>query len=138
YFLVMPRLRNVDVRKPMMWGLLGLAFSQVILITVPAKDYLLLLVATVLEAACTPLATTLLDKLIAISVDPKERARIMAILYVAMIVFTTPFGWIGGQLSALNRSLPLILSLVLFVVSAILLLAFSRSAKGAWPGEAEP
>jgi hypothetical protein len=130
YFLVMPRLRDIDVRRPMTWGLMGLLISQVILISVPAGDYLMLLVATILEACCTPLATTLLDKLLAVSVNPKERARIMAILYVVMIVLTTPFGWIAGALSEMNRSMPFALSLVLFGISAVLLLVANRLVSG--------
>ncbi|MCL5998110.1 MAG: MFS transporter [Chloroflexi bacterium] len=126
YFLIMPRLGQMDVRKPLMWGLLGLVISQVLLISVPAGDYVMLMVATVLEACCTPLATTLLDKLAAIMVDPKERARIMAILYVVMIVFTSPFGWIAGELSELNRSLPFILNIALFAVAGVLTLVAGR------------
>jgi MFS family permease len=131
YFIVMPRLRNMDIRKPLLWGLAGLIISQVILIGVPAGDYLLLMVATVLEAVSTPAATTLLDKLIVVAVDPKERARIMAILMVTMIVFTSPFGWIAGELSQINRSLPFILNIVLFGLSAALTFVASHYVSGA-------
>jgi MFS family permease len=126
YFLVMPRLRDVDVRKPMLWGLAGLIVSQVILISVSAGDYFMLMVATLLEACATPTATTLLDKLTVTSVDAKERARIMAILYVAMIVFISPFGWIAGVLSQMNRSLPFILNIVLFALGGLLTFIASR------------
>lgn len=120
FFLIMPRLRDMDVRKPLIWGLVGLIVSQVILIYVPAKNYVWLLVATILEALSTPTATTLLDKLVVVTVDAKERARIMAILYVVVIVCTSPFGWIAGRMSEINRSLPFVMNIVLFSISALL------------------
>jgi Na+/melibiose symporter-like transporter len=129
FFVVMPRLRYMDVRKPMMVGLAGLIISQVILVSVPPGDYLMLMVATVLEAFSTPAAMTLLDKLTAITVAPKERARIMAILYVAVIIFTSPFGWIAGLLSQANRSLPFILNMALFGLSILLSFLASRYFK---------
>jgi MFS family permease len=130
FFLIMPRLRNIDVRKPLLWGLVGLVFSQFILIEVPSGDYLMLMVATVLEAICTPLATALLDKLIVVTVDARERARIMAILSVAMLVFTSPFGWIAGQLSQVNRSLPFVLNIALFAIGGLLTLVAIRHVSG--------
>jgi MFS family permease len=129
FFVVMPRLRYMNVRKPMMVGLAGLIISQVILVSVPPGDYLMLMVATVLEAFSTPAAMTLLDKLTAITVAPKERARIMAILYVAVIIFTSPFGWIAGLLSQANRSLPFILNMALFGLSILLSFLASRYFK---------
>ena len=129
YFVFMPRLRYMDVRKPMLWGIVGLIISQVILITVSAGDYLLLIVSTVIEAFSTPAATTLLDKLTVISVDAKERARIMAILYVIVIVFTSPFGWIAGLMSQANRSLPFALNIALFAASGALVWLASRRIK---------
>lgn len=120
FFLVMPRLRSMAVRKPLLLGLAGLIASQLLLICTPVKSYLLLLIATVLEGGSVPIATTLVDKLMIITVEPKERARIMAILYLLVIVGTSPFGWIAGQLSEVNRSLPFVLNIVLFGISGLL------------------
>ncbi len=130
FFFVMPRLGDMDVRKPLLIGLVGLVVSQVILINVPSGGYLPLMVATVLEAACTPLATALLDKLTVITVDATERARIMAILSVAMLIFTSPFGWIAGQLSEMNRSLPFVLNSALFAIGGVLTFVAIRYVSG--------
>ena len=130
FFFVMPRLGDMDVRKPLLIGLVGLVVSQVILINVPSGGYLPLMVATVLEAACTPLATALLDKLTVITVDAAERARIMAILSVAMLIFTSPFGWIAGQLSEMDRSLPFVLNTALFAIGGVLTLVAIRHVSG--------
>lgn len=94
YFVVMPRLRRLDVRVPMTFGFLGLITAQLILISVPAGSYPLLLLATLLEGSSVPTTTALLDTLVARSIAPQERARTMSILWVVVILFTSPFGWI--------------------------------------------
>jgi MFS family permease len=126
FFLVMPRLRSTDVYKPMLFGFVGVMLSQVILLNVPVGSYALLLLATVVEACSLPAITALLDKLMVIIVDPKERARIMAIVYVMMILATSPFGWIAGQLSQLDRNLPFVLSIALYGLGGLLTLLSSR------------
>jgi hypothetical protein len=128
FFLVMPRLRNMDVRKPMILGFLGLIVGNATLIIVPPKNYALLLVATFLEACSVPVATTLLEKLVVLVVEAQERARIMAILYVIVMVFTSPFGWIAGRISEIDRSLPFVLSIALFAVGVLLTYLASRAA----------
>jgi DHA1 family tetracycline resistance protein-like MFS transporter len=130
FFIVMPRLRTMDVRKPMIVGFLGLTASQILLLLTPVGNVWLLLLATVVEACSIPLASTLLDMLIVLTVDAKERARIMALLSVLVIVVTSPFGWIAGQLSAVNRSLPFILNIVLFGVGGLLTYFEGRLLKG--------
>ncbi len=120
FFLVMPRLRHSATYKPMIVGFLGLVLSNVILISVPARSYVWLVIATVLEACSVPLASTLLDTLIVVNVNAEERARIMAILYMLVILATSPFGWIAGQMSGINRSLPFVLNIGLFAVGVVL------------------
>ena len=62
----------------------------------------------------------LLDKLLVLVVDPKERARITAIVYVIVIIWTSPFGWIAGQLSEVDRILPFILCSLLYAAASLL------------------
>ncbi len=121
FFTVMPRLGTKDIHKLMVVGFLGLTASQVLLLLTPAGNVWLLALSTIVEACSIPLASTLLDKLVVIAVDAKERARIMGLLAVLVIVITSPFGWIAGQLSEINRSLPFILNIVLFGVGSLLL-----------------
>jgi MFS family permease len=126
FFLVMPKIRNLNFRNPMLVGLSGYIVSQLVLIASPEKGYLPLLISTVIEAVSFAIVSTLLDKMVVISVDPKERARILAILYVIVILFTSPFGWIGGRLSEVNRALPFILNIILFVVAGVLVILNAR------------
>jgi hypothetical protein len=41
-------------------------------------------------------------------------------VYVALIVLISPFGWIAGQLSALDRSFPFALNTALFAIGLVL------------------
>ncbi len=134
YFLIMPRLRRVDVRKSMTWGFVGLVVSQVVLVLTPPGDFVMLALSTLIEAVSFPIASTLLDTLIVLVVDPRERARIMALVYVMVILFTSPFGWIAGALSQVDRLWPFVLNLVLFVAAAGLAWVLSRRAQGETAG----
>jgi hypothetical protein len=58
--------------------------------------------------------------------ESHERARISAMVYVALVVLTSPFGWIAGQLSAIDRSLPFALNMGLFVIGAGLVWLIGR------------
>lgn len=128
FFLLMPRLRLANVYRPMFLGFVGALISQVILIAIPAGDFGLLALATVVEACTLPMATALLDKLVVLVVDAQERARIMAIIYVIMILVTSPFGWIAGQMSQADRILPFVLNIVLYGLGGLLTFVAARVA----------
>jgi len=66
------------------------------------------------------------QSLLALSMESDERARVSAMVYVALIVLISPFGWIAGQLSALNRSLPFALNTTLFGIGIILVWFIGR------------
>ncbi len=126
FFMLMPRVREMDARKPMALGFFFYILSQIFLISMAPQMYLLLILTVILEACALPMTSILLDKLVVVSVDPKERARILAILYVSVLAFTSPFGWIAGKLSEINRELPFYLTISLFVIAILLLLLTIR------------
>ncbi len=131
YFFVIPRLSRQHFRRPMLTGLICYISGLLLLIAMPDKNYLLLLIATLLEACGAAFVNPFMDAMVATAVNPAERARIMAILYVVVIVFTTPFGWIGGRLSELNRSLPFVLNLGMFAVAAVMVWGAAAVSKRA-------
>jgi len=113
----------------MVVGFITFVVSQVILLAVPVGNYWVLLLATILEGAGIPLTSTMLDKLTVVTVDPRERARIMAWLNVVMLLVATPFGWLAGLLSGVGRRLPFVLVVGLFVAGGIVTLMASRQAE---------
>ncbi len=120
YFVVSPRLKKFHYKIPMVLGFWGFALSHLLLILTPVNGYPLLVISILIDGCCLAVLNPLVDQLIVLTIDAEERARIQSILYVAVIIITTPFGWIAGSLSALNKNLPFILNLVLFIIGGFL------------------
>lgn len=129
YFVVSPRIKKFHYKIPMMLGFWGFALSQLLLIFTPVNGYLLLVISIIFEGCALAMINPLVDQLIVLTIDAEERARIQSILYVAVIVITTPFGWIAGNLSALNKTLPFILNLILLIVGGVLAWLAGREDK---------
>jgi MFS family permease len=120
FFLVMPRLNKMHYQLPITIGFLGFVASQALLITAPNQSYFFLLISVFLEACSFAAVSPLVDQMTALTIDPRERARIQSILYVGIILLTSPFGWIAGTLSEINKDLPFILNIMLFITGAVL------------------
>jgi MFS family permease len=120
FFTVMPRIRALNPRHPMLLGFASFVLSQALIILSPEGSYLMVLMSTFLEACSIATVSIMLDRRLVVTVDAAERARIMAVIAVAVIIFTSPFGWIAGNLSQMNRALPFTLNIFLFLVGAIL------------------
>ena len=130
FFIVMPRLNKLHFKMPMALGFLGFVVSQLLLITAPDKGYLFLVVSVFLEACCFAAVNPLVDQMVVLTIDAQERARIQSILYVGIILITSPFGWIAGNLSGIDKSLPFVLNIVLFAIgSALAYLAGNAAQK---------
>ena len=127
FFLIGPRLTNLrSFRLPLWAGFLAFFVSQLLLVIMPPQAVLLLIISVVLEAVAASLVSPMTESLLALSMESAERARVSAIVYVALIVLISPFGWIAGQLSAIDRSLPFALNMLLFAVGIILVWVISR------------
>ncbi len=120
FFFVMPRVSILHFKMPMTVGFLCYLLSQILLILTPANGYALLIVSVLLEAISFALVSPLIDRMTVLTIEPKERARILSILAVAVILLTSPFGWIAGILSELSKDLPFILNIILFGAGALL------------------
>lgn len=128
FFIVMPYLNKLQARIPMIIGFIGFLGSQLILINTPEQGYAWLVLSVFLEACSFAAISPLMDQMLALTVDPADRARIQSILYVAVILLTAPFGWIAGTLSSINKDLPFILSMSLFIIGAVLAYLAGRVA----------
>lgn len=128
FFFAIPRIKQFHFKIPMLLGFAGFIISQLVLISVPEKNYLLLLASIFIEACSYATINPLTDRMVALTVDPQERARILSIIYVAIIVFTSPFGWIAGTLSGINRLFPFMLNILLFTIGGMLAYQAARLA----------
>ena len=129
FFVVMPRLSKLHFKLPMTLGFVLFLVSQVLLIMVPAQNYWLLGLSVFLEACSFATVSPLIDRITVVTIDAKERARILSILSVGIILFTSPFGWLAGSLSEINKDLPFVLNIVLFAVGALLAYRAGQSSE---------
>jgi DHA1 family tetracycline resistance protein-like MFS transporter len=112
-----------------MAGFAGFIASQLVLITAPQASYVFLGLSVILEAGSIATVSPLVDRMAALTVDPRERARILSILYVIVISLTSPFGWIAGTLSETNKNLPFILNITQFATGAALVYLAGRASQ---------
>ncbi len=138
FFLIQPRIKEMPFKIPMLVGFACYISAYVLLINLPEKSYGLLLLSVLLEACGMTTVGPLLDKMTVVTVDAQERARILSIMYVSVIVLTSPFGWIAGTLSGIDRVLPFLLSLSLYAVGALLTWQAARLAERTQKAEQLP
>ncbi len=136
FFFVMPRLNKLHFKMPMVIGFFGYVASQVLLITAPEQGYPILILSVMLEAFSFAAVNPLVDQLTVLTIDAQERARIQSILYVGIILLTSPFGWIAGNLSQINKDFPFLLNIGLFVVGAVL--AYIAGSQKTFSPQPEP
>jgi Na+/melibiose symporter-like transporter len=127
FFVIGPRLTNLRrFRLPLWAGFAAFLVSQLLLVLMPPQAVILVVVSVVLEGIAVALVTPMTESLLALSMESDERARISAMVYVTLILLISPFGWIAGQLSALDRSLPFALNMGLFAIGLVLVWVIGR------------
>ena len=137
FFLLGPRLTNIRLfRMPLWSGFAAFFFSQAILVLMPPRAALLMAASVLLEAVASALVNPMIESLLAVALETQERARISAMVFVALIVVTSPFGWIAGQLSAIDRILPFAFNMLLFVIGAGLVWLVGRPDTSQSPTQA--
>jgi Na+/melibiose symporter-like transporter len=127
FFLIGPRLTNLEgFRLPLWIGFAGFLISQLLLVVMPPQAVVLLVVSVILEGAAAALVSPMTESLLAVSMESRERARVSAMVYVILMVVISPFGWIAGQLSALDRALPFALNTGLFAIGILFVWVIGR------------
>jgi MFS family permease len=127
-FTVVPRLIRFSLRPPLLCGFAAYMIGQTLLITTPVEGitrYIVLCVSLVFDGFGSGTLIMLAESLVALHVNPRERARIMAIQHMIIMFATSPFGWIGGILSGISRNLPFALNIcLLFTGFAVTLIYY--------------
>jgi MFS family permease len=138
FFVVIPRIGKLHFKIPMTVGFLGFVASQILLITAPVQGYAFLFAGVFLEACSIATVNPLVEQLTVLSIDAKERARIQSIINMGVILLTSPFGWIAGNLSSLNKNLPFILNIALFAIGAALAFVSGQRSQNQSAAESMP
>jgi hypothetical protein len=126
-FLVTPRLLRLNLRVPLLLGFAAYIMGQTILVLIPQEGfirYVILCVSLVFDGFGLGTLTMLAESLVALHVDKAERARVMAIQHTIIMFAVTPFGWIGGILSGINRAYPFALTAALLAAGITVTLVY--------------
>ena len=127
FFVIGPRLTNLRrFRLPLWAGFAAFLVSQLLLVVMPPQAVILVVASVILEGIASALVGPMTESLLALSMESNERARVSAMVYVTLIVLISPFGWVAGQLSAIDRSLPFALNTGLFALGLLLIWLISR------------
>lgn len=146
FFTVIPWLTHAKhLRRPTLWGFAIYFAGQVLLVLIPAPDgvaqpstYALLGVCLLLDAFGAGMLFMLSESLVALHVDKHERSRVMAIQRTCVMLATSPFGWISGWLSAMDRRLPFVLTAVLLGIGTVVAARFWVTTHSDQEGEPMP
>jgi hypothetical protein len=126
-FLVVPHLIKLSLRTPLLLGFASYLAGQILLISAPAEGplrYIILVVSLSFDGFGSGTLMMLAESLVALHVNPQERARVMAIQHMIIMFATAPFGWIGGLLSGISRSLPFVLTICLLSTGIVVTLVY--------------
>ena len=128
-FFVIPKLLKGILKLPLIFAFSSYFIGQFLLIMIPVEGvikYPLILLSLVFDGFAIGALAMVGESLIAIHVNPNERARILAIRFMFIMLATAPFGWIGGFLSDISRNLPFILNLTVLFTGIVITLVYYR------------
>ncbi|HPM72084.1 MAG TPA: MFS transporter [Spirochaetales bacterium] len=122
-FTAIPRaMESSSLRRPLLLGFASYLVGQGILALIPAPlgglglpGYAFLCLSLAFDGFGAAILAMLAESLVALHVDKDERARVMALQHMIIMLATAPFGWISGLLSSVSRTLPFVLTLALLV-----------------------
>ncbi len=114
------RLESVKFRIPMWIGLVLYATCSILLILAPYGNILFIIFYVFVAAVASALVVPRKDALLQLNINPKERARINALITSFTIAFATPFGYFAGWLSSIDRRLPFIFTFSIFIVAIVI------------------
>jgi MFS family permease len=115
------RLERVKFRIPMWSGLILYAGCSILLILTPKENISLIILYVIVAAVANALVMPRKDTLLQLNINPKERARINALIMSFTIAFASPFGYLAGWLSSFDRRLPFVFTFSIFIVAIIII-----------------
>ena len=114
--LLQNRLNHYSFRRMMLTGLGLFVLANIFLLTAPAGNFYYLIIYILFEAVAFALVNPRRDSMMVWFVNKTERARVNSVIFVMMIGFSIPFGWLSGYLSSLNRMLPFMMNILLYTL----------------------
>lgn len=119
-FTIQNKVNHFRYRPVMVVALILYVLSHVLLLASPYKNLWMVLGYTVFEAFACALLMPRKDALMVIFLDEKERSRSQSLLYVVTMAITTPFGWLIGWMSSIDRRLLFYLNIAIFLIMIVM------------------
>jgi Na+/melibiose symporter-like transporter len=126
-FVIQNLLNKLKPHHVMLCGIYAYILSNAILLIAPPNNLYWLAGYTFVEACAVALLLPRLGALTANAIEPKERARIRSLFNAGILALVSPFGYLAGHLSDMNRRLPFMLNIALF--AAMLVFTFADARK---------
>lgn len=125
-FAIQHLLDRLRMKIPMSLGLVVYIAAQLLIILQPPAQIIGVLFYTLLEAIACGLFMPRKEAMLSLSVNPIERARIVSLLTTIMILLTSPFGYLAGWLSSMDRRLPFALNIFLYLIMMVIIARFKE------------
>ena len=111
------KLNALKFRAPL-WAGLGLyAVGALVLLLSPVGGLGFVLLNVFLTAVAASLVNPRKDALLQLNLDPQERARLNALIMASTVALSSPFGYLAGWLSSMDRRLPFGFMILLFLLA---------------------
>ena len=115
FFFIQNHLGRFKPQHLMSVGIVLYIAGHILLLAAPPQNFIWLGAYALMDAWAGALFLPRLDNLIFSSIDATERARCRALINVIVLAITSPFGLLAGYLSDMDRRLPFILNILLFI-----------------------
>ena len=113
------RLHFERFRMPLWIGLTLYGAGALVLILAPLGSLAAILLYVFLTAVGAALVNPRKDALLQLNLDAQERARMNALIIASTVALSSPFGYLAGLLSSLDRRLPFVFSFLLFAAAML-------------------
>ena len=111
------RMSTSKFRAPLWTGLALYAAAALSLVFSPEGSLGFVLLYVFAAAVGAALVNPRKDALLQLNINPQERARLNALIMASTIALSSPFGYLAGWLSSLDRRLPFVFTFLLFLTA---------------------
>ena len=111
------KLNALKFRAPLWAGLALYAVGALVLLLSPVGGLGFVLLNVFLTAVAASLVNPRKDALLQLNLDPQERARLNALIMASTVALSSPFGYLAGWLSSMDRRLPFGFMILLFLLA---------------------
>lgn len=115
------RMSLAKFRIPLWIGLTLYSVAALVLIFSPVENLPVVLLYVFVAAVAAALVNPRKDALLQLNINAQERARLNALIMASTVALSSPFGYLAGWLSSMDRRLPFAFAFVLFITAMLVI-----------------